>query len=346
MIIIITTGLTLAFGDTSGGFRRLIQIVFGLSIAFAASSFFLSLLLVRRRGHSSDERALSDQGPPTLAGFSVPVHRALTEPILLGGAPRAASPSSTARWQAALGLGLRLWLVGLALWGRRSLRSGVGRADATRCSSRSPGAICSSPAHLTLGVSANHDEPCRISPLASARLADYLPWAALVGRGCRPQQGRQLPEHRPGSAVPTSIQLRARRADRRRRPPQQCVSAPGLRMGDLRRGRQRHPRGAKLSLEPVHGRRGSALVDAERKADFEEAGAAFRNELLSSPSPSCRRRMTPRAPRAGSMKDASRPGVDPHDAPDRSFVDRTDRVLQLLEGASCRSAAGSTTARP
>ena len=42
VIIIITTGLTLAFGDTSGGFRRLIQIVFGLSIAFAASSFFLA----------------------------------------------------------------------------------------------------------------------------------------------------------------------------------------------------------------------------------------------------------------------------------------------------------------
>lgn len=42
VIIIIMTGLTLAFGDTSGGFRRLIQIVFGISIAFAASSFFLS----------------------------------------------------------------------------------------------------------------------------------------------------------------------------------------------------------------------------------------------------------------------------------------------------------------
>ena len=42
VIIIIVTGLTLAFGDTSGGSRRLIQIVFGLSIAFAASSFFLS----------------------------------------------------------------------------------------------------------------------------------------------------------------------------------------------------------------------------------------------------------------------------------------------------------------
>ena len=42
VIVIIVTGLALAFGETSGGFRRLIQIVFGLSIAFAASSFFLS----------------------------------------------------------------------------------------------------------------------------------------------------------------------------------------------------------------------------------------------------------------------------------------------------------------
>jgi type IV secretion system protein VirB2 len=42
VMIIIVTGLTLAFGETAGGFRRLIQIVFGISIAFAASSFFLS----------------------------------------------------------------------------------------------------------------------------------------------------------------------------------------------------------------------------------------------------------------------------------------------------------------
>ena len=46
VIIIIVTGLTLAFGDTSGGFRRLIQMVFGLSIAFAASSFFLSFFSI------------------------------------------------------------------------------------------------------------------------------------------------------------------------------------------------------------------------------------------------------------------------------------------------------------
>lgn len=42
VIIIIGTGLSLAFGDMSGGFRRLVQVVFGLTIAFAATSFFLS----------------------------------------------------------------------------------------------------------------------------------------------------------------------------------------------------------------------------------------------------------------------------------------------------------------
>jgi type IV secretion system protein VirB2 len=42
VIIIAITGLTLAFGDTSGGFRKLVQVVFGISIAFAATSFFLT----------------------------------------------------------------------------------------------------------------------------------------------------------------------------------------------------------------------------------------------------------------------------------------------------------------
>jgi type IV secretion system protein TrbC len=42
VVTIIVTGLSLAFGDMGGGLRRLIQIVFGFSIAFAASSFFLS----------------------------------------------------------------------------------------------------------------------------------------------------------------------------------------------------------------------------------------------------------------------------------------------------------------
>ena len=49
-----------------------------------------------------------------LPGYCVPVHRALTEPILLGGAPRAIAILN-GTLAAALGLGLRLWLVGVAL---------------------------------------------------------------------------------------------------------------------------------------------------------------------------------------------------------------------------------------
>lgn len=48
-------------------------------------------------------------------GFEVPLHRSLTEPILLAGAPRAiAIVNGTVA--AALGLGLRLWVAGLLLW--------------------------------------------------------------------------------------------------------------------------------------------------------------------------------------------------------------------------------------
>ena len=49
-----------------------------------------------------------------IPGFTVPVHRALTEPILLGGAPRAVAILN-GTLAAALGLGLRLWLAGLLL---------------------------------------------------------------------------------------------------------------------------------------------------------------------------------------------------------------------------------------
>ena len=48
-------------------------------------------------------------------GFVAPVHRALTEPILLGGAPRSVAILN-GTLAAALGLGLRLWLVGIVLW--------------------------------------------------------------------------------------------------------------------------------------------------------------------------------------------------------------------------------------
>lgn len=47
-------------------------------------------------------------------GFSVPVHRALTEPILFGGAPRAFAILN-GTLAGAIGLGLQLWLVGIAI---------------------------------------------------------------------------------------------------------------------------------------------------------------------------------------------------------------------------------------
>ena len=50
-----------------------------------------------------------------IAGFHAPVHRALTDPILLGGAPRAVAIAN-GTLAAAIALGLRLWIPGLLIW--------------------------------------------------------------------------------------------------------------------------------------------------------------------------------------------------------------------------------------
>ena len=50
-----------------------------------------------------------------IPGFEAPVHRALTEPILVGGAPRSIAIVN-GTLAAALGIGLRLWVAGLLLW--------------------------------------------------------------------------------------------------------------------------------------------------------------------------------------------------------------------------------------
>lgn len=54
-------------------------------------------------------------GETEIPGFISPVHRALTEPILLGGAPRTLAIIN-GTLAAAIGLGLRLWVVGLVVW--------------------------------------------------------------------------------------------------------------------------------------------------------------------------------------------------------------------------------------
>lgn len=65
-----------------------------------------------------------------IPGFDAPVHRALTEPILLAGAPRAVAIIN-GTLSAAICLGLRLWIVGIVLWG-------VGHVAAVWAAKRDP----------------------------------------------------------------------------------------------------------------------------------------------------------------------------------------------------------------
>ncbi len=51
----------------------------------------------------------------TVPGFTAPVHRALNEPILLGGAPRSVAILN-GTLAGAVGLGLQLWLAGIVIW--------------------------------------------------------------------------------------------------------------------------------------------------------------------------------------------------------------------------------------
>jgi len=76
----------------------------------------------------------------TIAGFYAPVHRALTEPILLGGAPRAVAILN-GTLAAAIGLGLRLWIVGAALWL-------IGHVAAVWAAKRDPDFVDVVPRHL------------------------------------------------------------------------------------------------------------------------------------------------------------------------------------------------------
>ena len=292
VIIIIVTGLTLAFGDTSGGFRRLIQIVFGLSIAFAASSFFLSFFSLRRRGADlmAGRRARS---PASHA----PVHRALTEPILLGGAPRAVAIAN-GTLAAAVGLGLRLWLAGLAHLGDRPCRRGLGARSATRSSSTSCAGICAIP-----GISA-----CEVAPMMN--LAEYRNRPPALPTFCR---GRLW--SRRASCSTRTARFSAPRGSAgpistaRRRPSSSAIA--GRLNNALRRlgsgwaifvEAQRHA-GAALSGQHVSRIRPRRWSTPSERA-VRGGGRAFRESAISSRSSGCRRPRTPRAPKAGSMKAA------------------------------------------
>ena len=126
VIIITVTGLTLAFGDTS---RRLppadpdrLRPVDRLRRV----ELLPVLLLVLRRS-AGLMAAIVD---PDVPGFFAPVHRALTDPILMGGAPRTVAIAN-GTLAAAIALGLRLWIPGALIWA-------VGHAAAVWAAKRDP----------------------------------------------------------------------------------------------------------------------------------------------------------------------------------------------------------------
>ena len=61
-----------------------------------------------------------------IPGFEAPVHRALTEPILLGGAPRAVAIIN-GTLAVVVGLGLRLWIAAFVFWAIGHHGGGLGR---------------------------------------------------------------------------------------------------------------------------------------------------------------------------------------------------------------------------
>jgi type IV secretion system protein TrbE len=261
---------------------------------------------------------MDEVGP--IVGFTVPVHRALTEPILLGGAPRAVAILN-GTLAAALGLGLRLWLAGLLL--------GVaGQAAAVWAAKRDPqwtsfAGICVSPATWGSRPMMNLREYRR----STTQLADFLPWAALVDEG--------IVLNKDGSFQRTA---KFRGPDLDSAVPAELVGVAGRLNNALRRlgsgwavfvEAQRHP--ASQYPEGHFPDVASALVDVERRAQFEQEGAHYESSYF----------LTflylPPAEEAGRAERLLYEGSDRNQDTEarevqRGFVDRTERVLGLVEG--------------
>ena len=165
-----------------------------------------------------------------IPGYEVALHRALTEPILLAGAPRSFAILN-GTLAAAIGLGLRLWIAGAADLARRPCRRRVGHAQ---------------------GPGLPHRAVPPRPPQGSAdmlNLAEYrtqkhrplrLPAVGLPGRARhRPQQGRLLPAHA-ALPRPRPRQRHRGRTGLGQRPAQQCPEALRRGLGPVLRGRA-HP---------------------------------------------------------------------------------------------------------
>ena len=159
----------------------------------------------------------------------------------------------------------------------------------------------------------------------AARLADFLPWVALVGSG--------VVLNKDGSFQRTA---RFRGPDLDSAVPAELVAVAGRLNNAFRRlgsgwaifvEAQRHPAAtypASVFPDPA-----SALVDAERKADFEEAGAHFESSYFLTFT--CLPPAEDTARAEGWLYEGRETrSIDPHEVV-TGFVDRTDRILRLVE---------------
>ena len=159
----------------------------------------------------------------------------------------------------------------------------------------------------------------------NTRLADFLPWAALAGEG--------VVLNKDGSLQRSA---RFRGPDLDSAVPAELVAVAGRLNNAFRRlgsgwaifvEAQRH--GAVSYPVSTFADSASALVDAERKADFEEAGAHFESSyfltfLYLPPAEDAARAET------WLYEGRDHAGVDAREVL-RSFVDRTDRILNLID---------------
>ena len=206
-------------------------------------------------------------------GFEVPLHRSLTEPIFLAGAPRTVAIVN-GTLAAAVGIGLHLWAAGPCAVDLRAHRSPSGARRPTRSSSMSLHGTSNSP----LFWMCDHDESCANIADPSRQLCRL---SAVGGTGrarCRAQQGRLLPAHRAvsrtGSRQRDGERSSSPRAARLNNALKRLGSGWAVFVEAERRAASEYP-----ALERFRMRfRGSSTKSAARM--FEEAELALREPLL------------------------------------------------------------------
>jgi type IV secretory pathway VirB4 component len=174
---------------------------------------------------------------------------------------------------------------------------------------------------------------------AGARLADYLPWAALVGQGVVLNKDGSF--QRSAKFRGPDLDSSPRRPSWSASPAASTTPSPSrLRLEHLRRGAAHEAATYPRSTFPDAA---SALIDAERKADFEEA-ARISSRATSSPSSICRRPRIP--PRAESWLYEGREQTGVNSLGDPEGLRRSHRSrAEPCSKASCPNAAGSMMPR-